>query len=195
MSVHLKALVAFTSKPLSIRTRKWLSVNSIPPAPLSQQRTYSTTKSYPSSSTISYRCYAYSLIEAPNIAVNLNIMIISCTWLSTTSIILRLKLGIRKPMEYVKGFTKQFSTSFYQVTFRKNLYKSMDQLQRDLDAWVDDYIARNGRPAQKGLSTCDAKRFQASRGEVKSGISTSASAGGEFAKALERLNSTKPKKS
>lgn len=58
----------------------------------------------------------------------------------------------------------------------------------ELDAWVDDYIARNGRPARKGVSTWDARQFQASNGEVGHGISTSASAGGEFAKALEQLN-------
>lgn len=63
----------------------------------------------------------------------------------------------------------------------------------ELDAWVDDYIARNGRPAQKGLSKWDARQFEASNGEAGSGISTNASAGGEFAKALEQLTSKRRK--
>jgi predicted DNA-binding transcriptional regulator AlpA len=65
----------------------------------------------------------------------------------------------------------------------------------ELDAWVDDYIACNGCPARKGKDTWDARQFQASNGEAESGISTNASADGEFAKALELLNSKKLKKS
>ena len=61
----------------------------------------------------------------------------------------------------------------------------------ELDAWVDDYIARNGRPAQKGVSTWDARQFEASNGEAERGISTNASAGGEFARALEHVKSRK----
>jgi hypothetical protein len=61
----------------------------------------------------------------------------------------------------------------------------------ELDAWVDDYIARNGRPARKGELTCDARQSPASSGEPGSGTSTSASTGGEFARALERLGSRK----
>lgn len=63
----------------------------------------------------------------------------------------------------------------------------------ELDAWVDEYIARYGRPAQKGVSTWDARQYQASNGEAGSGTSTNASAGGEFAKALEQLTSKRRK--
>ncbi|MBZ0249495.1 MAG: integrase core domain-containing protein, partial [Burkholderiales bacterium] len=28
---------------------------------------------------------------------------------------------------------------FYQVTFRKKIYGSLDQLQADLDAWIEHY--------------------------------------------------------
>ena len=63
----------------------------------------------------------------------------------------------------------------------------------ELDAWVDEYIARNGRPArQKGVRTWDAKEYQGSSCAEGSGTSTSASSGGEFAKALAQLNSKKP---
>jgi hypothetical protein len=48
----------------------------------------------------------------------------------------------------------------------------------ELDSWVDEYIARNGR------------RCRASSSEV-SGTSTSTSAGGAFAEALAQLRSKK----
>ena len=63
----------------------------------------------------------------------------------------------------------------------------------ELDAWFEDYKSRNGRPARKGEITWDARQYPASSCEPGSGISINASAGGEFAKALEQLNSRKPK--
>jgi hypothetical protein len=62
----------------------------------------------------------------------------------------------------------------------------------ELDAWVDEYVARNGRPARsKGVSTWDAKEHQVSPCAVGSGTSTRAFSGGEFAKALAQLSSKK----
>jgi hypothetical protein len=62
----------------------------------------------------------------------------------------------------------------------------------ELDAWADQYKARNGRPSQlKGEFIWDARRHRASSSVAASGISTSASAGGEFARALTRLASKK----
>ena len=62
----------------------------------------------------------------------------------------------------------------------------------ELDAWVDDYNARNGRPGRsKGGQSWDARRYQASSSEAASGTSTSTSAGGAFAKALAQLSSRK----
>ena len=63
----------------------------------------------------------------------------------------------------------------------------------ELDAWFEDYKSRNGRPARKGANTWDAREYPASSGEAGSGMSTNASAGGEFAKALEQLSSRKRK--
>jgi predicted DNA-binding transcriptional regulator AlpA len=57
----------------------------------------------------------------------------------------------------------------------------------ELDAWVDDYIARNGRPAWKGKSTWDANHRRASSSVMGSGTSTRKSAGGAFARALEQV--------
>jgi hypothetical protein len=61
----------------------------------------------------------------------------------------------------------------------------------ELDAWLDDYIGRNGRPAQRGAMRWDANEFPASSKGATYGMSTSGSRGGEFAKALEQLASQK----
>ena len=62
----------------------------------------------------------------------------------------------------------------------------------ELDAWVDEYVARNGRPArQKGVTAWDANEYQASPSGAGSGTSTRAFSGGEFAKALAQLSSKK----
>ena len=63
----------------------------------------------------------------------------------------------------------------------------------ELDAWFEDYKSRNGRPARTGEITWDANASPASSCGPASGMSTNASAGGEFARALERLKSKKPK--
>jgi hypothetical protein len=63
----------------------------------------------------------------------------------------------------------------------------------ELDAWVDDYIARNGRPG-KGVTAWDARKYLASSCEPGAGISTSTSSGEEFARALARLGSKKQRK-
>ena len=63
----------------------------------------------------------------------------------------------------------------------------------ELDAWFEDYKARNGRPSRKGESTWDANTSPASSRGRASGTSTSASAGGEFARALDQLTSRKRK--
>jgi hypothetical protein len=66
----------------------------------------------------------------------------------------------------------------------------------ELDAWAEEYIARNGRPGRsEGVSTWDARSHRASSNAAASGTSTNASAGGEFARALEALNSGKPRTS
>jgi hypothetical protein len=62
----------------------------------------------------------------------------------------------------------------------------------ELDAWVDEYVARNGRPARsKGVKIWDASDYPASSCAPGSGMSTSASSDGAFAKALARLSSQK----
>jgi predicted DNA-binding transcriptional regulator AlpA len=63
----------------------------------------------------------------------------------------------------------------------------------ELDAWVDDYKTRNGRPSRtKGAISSDANEYAASSCGPASGMSTSASSGGEFAKAPAQPSSKKP---
>jgi len=62
----------------------------------------------------------------------------------------------------------------------------------ELDAWVEQYKHRNGRPAQrKGLLTWDDQGRQASSSEATSGTSTSATEEDAFAKALAQVTSRK----
>ena len=61
----------------------------------------------------------------------------------------------------------------------------------ELDAWVEQYISCNGRPARKGAITWDANKYPASSNEMGFGTSTNTSAGGAFAKALEQIASKK----
>jgi len=64
----------------------------------------------------------------------------------------------------------------------------------ELEAWVDQYKSRNGRPGQpKGELTWDEKERQVSTSKVISGISTNKSGESAFAKALARATSGKRK--
>ena len=62
----------------------------------------------------------------------------------------------------------------------------------ELEAWFEEYKNRNGRPGQpKGERPWDAKERQGSSKELVTGISTSKSTDGVFAKAVERIASKK----
>ncbi len=64
----------------------------------------------------------------------------------------------------------------------------------DLDAWVDQYKSRNGRPGQpKGDQLWDAKERPASIDVTGSGTSTSSTEEAAFAKALESATSARRK--
>ena len=59
----------------------------------------------------------------------------------------------------------------------------------ELDAWVDDYVSRNGRPAERSKAW-DAKNHRASKSEAASGGSTRESKDTEeWQKAVARLTS------
>jgi len=48
-------------------------------------------------------------------------------------------------------FHKTILTEFYQVAFRKNLYSSLEELQKDLDEWIDYY---NNHRTHQGKVCC-----------------------------------------
>ena len=62
----------------------------------------------------------------------------------------------------------------------------------EIDAWIDEYVACNGRPALKGEYIWDARKRRDWPGATAFGTSTNASAGGVFAKALEQVASKRP---
>ena len=62
----------------------------------------------------------------------------------------------------------------------------------ELDAWVEDYVSRNGRPGRtRGVRPWDAEGRPASSRGGAFGTSTNGSKGGEFAKALAQISSQK----
>ena len=63
----------------------------------------------------------------------------------------------------------------------------------DLDAWVDQYKERNGRPGKQkgGKRPWDARTSQVSSTAMARGTSTRGSEEDEFAKAVERATSQK----
>ncbi len=48
-------------------------------------------------------------------------------------------------------FHKTILQEFYQVTFRKKIYASIDELQKDLDEWIDYY---NNERNRHNIPTC-----------------------------------------
>ena len=50
-------------------------------------------------------------------------------------------MGARAPQTngICERFHKTILQEFYQVVFRKTLFESIEQLQKDLDEWIDTY--------------------------------------------------------
>jgi hypothetical protein len=66
----------------------------------------------------------------------------------------------------------------------------------EMDAWVEQYKFRNGRPGRRrGDQLWDVRRHRGSSNAPVSGTSTNASAGSEFARVLAQIDSKKPKSS
>jgi hypothetical protein len=102
-------------------------------------------------------------------------------------------IRLRDAPAYVAMDRNRFNT-----TVRPNLTEitigkqgiAFDRLE--LDAWVEEYKSRIGRPGRlKGATIWDVKDRQVSSIEKEPGTSISASEGGEFARALVRLASKK----
>ena len=54
-------------------------------------------------------------------------------------------------MRQVQGFHKTILNEFYQITFRKKLYTCMEELQKDLDEWMEYY---NNERTHQGKMCC-----------------------------------------
>ena len=56
-----------------------------------------------------------------------------------TSITLALRLKSLQTNGICQRFQKTMLNEFYRVTFRKKLYKTIEELQADLDQWLKQY--------------------------------------------------------
>lgn len=57
-------------------------------------------------------------------------------------------------------FHKTVKEEFYEITFRKKVYSELDDLQADLDAWVEQY---NQERTHQGKMCCGRKPMQTLR--------------------------------
>ncbi len=78
-------------------------------------------------------------------------MITSFILLSTISITQKLKQCHPKTNGICERFHKTILNEFYQVTFRKKLYASLEEVQKDLDVWMDYY---NNERTHQGKMCC-----------------------------------------
>ena len=63
------------------------------------------------------------------------------------------KTKVRHPQTngICERFHKTILQEFYQVAFRRKIYRSIDELQKDLDAWINYY---NGQRTHQGKMCC-----------------------------------------
>jgi hypothetical protein len=103
-------------------------------------------------------------------------------------------LRLRDAPDYVGMDRNRFNTDVRPFLTELPIGKQGIAFDRlELDAWVEDYKSRIGRPGRlKGETIWDVKDRQVSSIEKGPGTSISASEGGEFARALVQLASKKP---
>ena len=70
--------------------------------------------------------------------------ITSCSW--AINDIDHTKTKVKSPQTngICERFHKTILQEFYQVTFRKKIYETIEQLQNDLDEWIDHYNVNGG---------------------------------------------------
>lgn len=68
-------------------------------------------------------------------------MSMNCIWLWKTLIILRFKIKAKSPQTngICERFNRTVQNEFYAIAFRKKIYTSIEQLQADLDMWMNSY--------------------------------------------------------
>lgn len=53
-------------------------------------------------------------------------------------------------MAFAMRFHKTILQEFYQVAFRKKIYRNIDELQVDLDSWINHYNNERTRQGKMG---------------------------------------------
>src|SRR3954447_2661469 len=66
----------------------------------------------------------------------------SCIWRWRTSITAELEPSHRRPTASVNGSIAPCRMSFTVSPFARKLYSSLEQLQNDLDSWLEEYNQR-----------------------------------------------------
>ena len=75
----------------------------------------------------------------------------SCIWPWRTLIIPARRRGIRRPTASASGSTRRMLNEFYRVAFRKKIYRTLEELQADLDASFEEYNT-SGRIKAAGVT-------------------------------------------
>ncbi len=86
-----------------------------------------------------FRCCACSPIAVRSIVAILSGMNTSFIWPWRTSTTTAPKLRVRLTFGIVERFHKTVLDEFYRVAFRKKVYRTIEELQADLDAWIKGY--------------------------------------------------------
>ena len=76
-------------------------------------------------------CFVFSPIEGLSIVVKPMSMIISSIWPLMILTILGPRPNLPRPMVFVRGFHRTIKGEFYEVVFRKKIFKTLEQLQTD----------------------------------------------------------------
>lgn len=80
-----------------------------------------------------------------------SIIIASYIWRLTISITQKKPYHLRKTASVNTTYRKTILNEFYQVTFSKKLYSSLEELQKDLDEWMVYY---NNDRTHQGKMCC-----------------------------------------
>ncbi len=62
-------------------------------------------------------------------------------------------------MASVSVFTKAIQDEFYAIAFRKKVYRSIDQLQQDLNLWLQYYNQQRSRSGKYGFGKTPLQTF------------------------------------
>lgn len=114
-----------------------------------------TTASYYSTKSTAWRSSTCSRTTAENTAGVRSGIRSSCIWPFTRS---GTDIGSQETNVFCERFHRTVKEQLYSVAFRKTLYESLEQLQRDVDAYLSFY---NYQRAHQGYRTQGRTPYQA----------------------------------